>query len=44
MVKVPEGTSWLQVYKRIVDVRKKIQEVSCVRKTRKGHVLIEVNN
>jgi hypothetical protein len=43
MVKVPDGTGWLQTYKKIVDVKEMIQEMAEVRKTRSGHVLIEIN-
>lgn len=43
MVKVPEGTGWLQTYKESVGVKEKIQEVGGMRKTRGGKVLIEIN-
>lgn len=42
MVKVPDGAGWLQTYK-IVGVKEMIQEVAEVRKTRGGHVLIEIS-
>jgi hypothetical protein len=41
MIKVPDGVG-LQTYKKIVGVKEMIQEIAEVRKTRGGHVLIEI--
>lgn len=41
LIKVEEGSEWLQVYRKIVAARNTLEGATGVRRTRPGHILIE---
>lgn len=42
LIKVDEGRDWIEVYKRIMAARNTIEGATGMRKTRVGHILIEL--
>jgi hypothetical protein len=41
LVKVEQGSEWLQVYRKIMEARSSLEGTTEVRRTRAGHILIE---
>lgn len=44
LVKVGQDASWIDAYREIVSAKDVLKESTGVRKTRAGHILIEINN
>ena len=44
LVKVDQDANWIDSYREIVEAKDLLRETTDVRKTRIGHILIEINN